>query len=172
MGAVDSYALGHFSVSRIGFGAMQLPGPGVWGPPRDRGEAVQVLRRAVELGVDHIDTAQYYGPGVANELIREALHPYPDTRAGQLHGAETDARDREITQSVAVHGTHTSGQRSFADLAEQAEEQCRTRRRQLAHRTLPSWNSAPRWIKAEAGGSEPARDLLANALAGAGDQCS
>jgi aryl-alcohol dehydrogenase-like predicted oxidoreductase len=78
---VDSYALGDFSVSRIGFGAMQLPGPGVWGPPRDRGEALKVLRRALELGVDHIDTAQYYGPGVANELIREALHPYPDNLA-------------------------------------------------------------------------------------------
>src|SRR4029077_6914306 len=77
VGAVESYALGDFSVCRIGFGAMQLPGPGVWGPPRDRGEALQVLRRAVELGVDHIDTAQFYGPGVANELIREALHPYP-----------------------------------------------------------------------------------------------
>jgi pyridoxine 4-dehydrogenase len=60
---------------------MQLPGPGVFGPPRDRDEALAVLRRAVELGVDHIDTAQYYGPGVANELIREALHPYPDTLA-------------------------------------------------------------------------------------------
>jgi pyridoxine 4-dehydrogenase len=78
---VDSYALSNFSVSRIGFGAMQLPGPGVWGPPRDRGEAVKVLRRAVELGVNHIDTAQYYGPDVANELIREALHPYPDNLA-------------------------------------------------------------------------------------------
>ena len=56
---------------------MQLPGPGVFGPPRDRNAAIAVLRRAVELGVDHIDTAQYYGPGVANELIRAALHPYP-----------------------------------------------------------------------------------------------
>ena len=56
---------------------MQLPGPGVFGPPRDRTAAIAVLRRAVELGVDHIDTAQYYGPGVANELIRTALHPYP-----------------------------------------------------------------------------------------------
>ena len=74
---MDSYALGDFSVSRIGFGAMQLPGPGVWGPPRDRGEALKVLRRAVELGVDHIDSAQYYGPDVANELIRAALYPYP-----------------------------------------------------------------------------------------------
>jgi pyridoxine 4-dehydrogenase len=75
------YPLGLFPVSRIGFGAMQLPGPGVFGPPRDRGGALAVLRRAVELGVDHIDTAQYYGPGVANELIREALHPYPATLA-------------------------------------------------------------------------------------------
>ena len=81
VGAVDGYVLGDFPVSRIGFGAMQLPGPGVWGPPRDRGEALTVLRRAVELGVDHIDTAQYYGPGVASELIREALHPYPGNLA-------------------------------------------------------------------------------------------
>jgi aryl-alcohol dehydrogenase-like predicted oxidoreductase len=61
----------------MGFGAMQLPGPGVLGPPRDHDEALAVLRRAVELGMDHIDTAQFYGPNVANELIREALHPYP-----------------------------------------------------------------------------------------------
>jgi pyridoxine 4-dehydrogenase len=66
------------SVARIGFGAMQLPGPGVSGPPRDHREAIAVLRRAVELGADHIDTAQFYGPDVANELIREALHPYPE----------------------------------------------------------------------------------------------
>jgi pyridoxine 4-dehydrogenase len=72
------YRLGSVTVSRLGFGAMQLPGPGVFGPPRDRGEAIAVLRRAVELGVDHIDTAQYYGPDVANDLIRAALHPYPD----------------------------------------------------------------------------------------------
>ena len=70
--------LGPYAVHRLGFGAMQLPGPGVMGPPRDRDEALAVLRRAVELGVDHIDTAQYYGPDVANELIREALHPYPE----------------------------------------------------------------------------------------------
>jgi aryl-alcohol dehydrogenase-like predicted oxidoreductase len=62
----------------MGFGAMQLPGPGVWGPPRDRDEAIAVLRTAVQRGVNHIDTAQYYGPDVANELIRSALHPYPD----------------------------------------------------------------------------------------------
>jgi pyridoxine 4-dehydrogenase len=72
------YVLGGETVSRIGFGAMQLPGPGVFGPPRDRDAAIGVLRRAVELGVDHIDTAQFYGPDVANELIRAALYPYPD----------------------------------------------------------------------------------------------
>jgi aryl-alcohol dehydrogenase-like predicted oxidoreductase len=65
-------------VARIGFGAMQLPGPGVLGPPRDRDTAIAVLRRAVELGANHIDTAQFYGPDVANELIHAALHPYPD----------------------------------------------------------------------------------------------
>ena len=66
------------AVARIGFGAMQLPGPGVLGPPRDRAAALALLRRAVELGVNHIDTAQYYGPDVANELIHAALHPYPE----------------------------------------------------------------------------------------------
>ncbi len=75
---MDTFSLGTSSVHRIGFGAMQLPGPGVFGPPRDHDAAIAVLRRAVELGVDHIDTAQYYGPDVSNALIREALHPYGD----------------------------------------------------------------------------------------------
>jgi len=70
--------LGPHFVRRIGFGAMQLAGPGVFGPPRDPNGARAVLRRAVELGVDHIDTAQYYGPDVVNDLIRETLHPYPE----------------------------------------------------------------------------------------------
>jgi aryl-alcohol dehydrogenase-like predicted oxidoreductase len=70
--------LGDKPVQRIGFGAMQLTGPGVFGPPRDPQAARAVLRRAVELGVDHIDTSQYYGPDVVNDLIREALHPYPE----------------------------------------------------------------------------------------------
>jgi aryl-alcohol dehydrogenase-like predicted oxidoreductase/DNA-binding PadR family transcriptional regulator len=72
-----TFHIGEHTVHRVGFGAMQLPGPGVFGPPRDHDQAIAVLRRAIELGVDHIDTAQYYGPDVANELIREALHPYP-----------------------------------------------------------------------------------------------
>lgn len=75
---MHTFPLGSLSVHRIGFGAMQLPGRGVTGPPRDRAEAIAVLRRAVELGVDHIDTAQFYGPDVANDLIREALYPYPE----------------------------------------------------------------------------------------------
>jgi len=75
---MDTFRLGSFTVNRIGFGAMQLPGPGVFGPPRDHDAAIAVLRRAVELGVDHVDTAQFYGPDVANQLIREALHPYSD----------------------------------------------------------------------------------------------
>src|SRR3954452_12782254 len=70
--------LGDKPVNRIGFGAMQLAGPHVFGPPKDPDQARAVLRRAVELGVDHIDTSDYYGPHVVNDLIREALHPYPE----------------------------------------------------------------------------------------------
>jgi aryl-alcohol dehydrogenase-like predicted oxidoreductase len=70
--------LGDKPINRMGFGAMQLAGPGVFGPPRDPDAARAVLRRAIELGVDHIDTSQYYGPDVVNELIREALYPYPE----------------------------------------------------------------------------------------------
>ena len=78
---MQRFRVGQFTVYRIGFGAMQLTGPGVFGPPRDHDQAIAVLRRAVELGVDHIDTAQFYGPDVANQLIREALAPYPDNLA-------------------------------------------------------------------------------------------
>ncbi len=69
---------GEVPVTRMGYGAMQLAGPGVWGPPRDRDTAVAVLREAVESGVTHIDTSDYYGPHTVNALIKEALHPYPD----------------------------------------------------------------------------------------------
>jgi pyridoxine 4-dehydrogenase len=72
------FALGDRTVHRIGYGAMKLAGPHVMGPPADREAAVAVLRRAVELGVDHIDTSDYYGPHATNEVIREALHPYPE----------------------------------------------------------------------------------------------
>ncbi|MCL2394624.1 MAG: aldo/keto reductase [Acidimicrobiaceae bacterium] len=87
--ASGTFDFADFEVHRLGFGAMRLTGPGVWGPPADHDGAVAVLRRAVELGVDFIDTADSYGPYVSEELIREALHPYPDnviiaTKAGQL----------------------------------------------------------------------------------------
>jgi len=71
------YRVADLELSRVGYGAMQLAGPGVFGPPKDRDEAIAVLRTAVELGVNHIDTADFYGPYITNELIREALHPYP-----------------------------------------------------------------------------------------------
>jgi len=73
----STYLLGGHRIHRVGFGAMQLPGPRVFGPPLDRQQALAVLRYAVAAGVDHIDTAQFYGPDVANELIHAALHPYP-----------------------------------------------------------------------------------------------
>src|SRR5258708_4582544 len=72
------YRLGPVNVSGLGLSDRQPAGPGVFGPPRDRGEAIAVLRRAADLGVDHIDSAQFYGPDVANDLIRAALHPYPE----------------------------------------------------------------------------------------------
>jgi aryl-alcohol dehydrogenase-like predicted oxidoreductase len=74
----DTFSLGDLEVRRMGYGAMQLAGPGVFGPPADPDEAIAVLRAAVELGVNHIDTADFYGPYVTNELIRTALAPYPD----------------------------------------------------------------------------------------------
>lgn len=87
------YKLGDKSVSRVGYGAMQLAGPGVFGPPKDREAALAVLREAVAAGVNHIDTADFYGPHITNQLIREALHPYPDelvivTKVGAFRGAD------------------------------------------------------------------------------------
>jgi len=88
-----AFLLGNRTVRRLGYGAMQLAGPGAFGPPRDREAAVAVLREAVAAGVNHIDTADFYGPHVANRLIREALHPYPDdlaivTKVGARRGED------------------------------------------------------------------------------------
>jgi pyridoxine 4-dehydrogenase len=106
----ETFTIGSRRVRRIGFGAMRLPGPGVWGPPADRDAALAVLRRAVALGVDHIDTAQYYGPDVANALIREALHPYPDglliaTKVGARRGDDRSWQPAAAPDelSAAVH---------------------------------------------------------------------
>ena len=98
------------TLSRMGYGAMQLAGPEVWGPPRDRDEAVAVLREAVKSGITHIDTSDYYGPHVVNELIREALHPYPKelhvvTKVGARRAADKSwpiALSREEL-TTAVH---------------------------------------------------------------------
>ncbi len=88
-----TFKLGDRTVKRLGYGAMQLAGKGVFGPPRDRNEAIAVLREAVESGIDHIDTSDFYGPFVTNEIIREALQPYRDdlvivTKVGALRGAD------------------------------------------------------------------------------------
>ena len=72
------YRVADLELTRVGYGAMQLAGPGVWGPPRDPDGAVAVLRAVVAAGVNHIDTADFYGPHVTNQIIRQALHPYPD----------------------------------------------------------------------------------------------
>lgn len=88
-----TFHLGSRQVTRLGYGAMQLSGKGVYGPPKDREEAIAVLREAVESGVDHIDTSDFYGPHVTNEIIREALYPYPDdltivTKIGARRGED------------------------------------------------------------------------------------
>ncbi|HWU96124.1 MAG TPA: aldo/keto reductase family oxidoreductase [Sphingomonas sp.] len=88
-----TYQLGDRSVNRVGYGAMQLAGPGVFGPPRDHDQALAVLREAIASGVNHIDTSDFYGPHVTNKLIREALHPYPDdlvlvTKVGARRGED------------------------------------------------------------------------------------
>src|SRR5271169_5706940 len=74
---VDIFSLAGRSVNRLGYGAMQLAGPGVFGPPKDLNAAIALLREAVAAGVNHIDTADFYGPHVTNQIIRQALHPYP-----------------------------------------------------------------------------------------------
>jgi pyridoxine 4-dehydrogenase len=90
---IDTFTLGTRSVNRLGYGAMQLVGPGVFGPPKDREAALAVLREAVASGINHIDTSDFYGPHVTNQIIREALHPYPDdltivTKIGARRGED------------------------------------------------------------------------------------
>jgi pyridoxine 4-dehydrogenase len=104
-----TFTLGGRTVKRLGYGAMQLAGPGVFGPPKDRKAALAVLREAVASGVDHIDTSDFYGPHITNQIIREALHPYPDdlvivTKISARRGADGSwipamSRD-ELVQAV------------------------------------------------------------------------
>ena len=113
-----TFALGAWRVHRAGYGAMQLSGDGAYGPPRDRDEALQVLRAAVAAGVDHIDTAPFYGSGTVNQVIREALHPYPeglaivskvvarrDTGRAQPRYDEADQLQQGIEDNLATLGT-------------------------------------------------------------------
>ena len=107
-----AYQLGDRTVSRVGFGAMQLAGPGVFGPPADRDQAVAVLREAVGLGVTHIDTADFYGPCVTNEIIHEALAPYRDdvrivTKVGAVRG-ETGGWVHERTPAGLREQVHAN----------------------------------------------------------------
>jgi aryl-alcohol dehydrogenase-like predicted oxidoreductase len=119
---MDTFSLGTLHVHRIGFGAMQLPGRGVMGPPRDHDEAIAGLRRAIELGVDHIDTAEYYGLGVSNGLIREALYPYPenlvivskvgafrDDKGGWLPGQRPDQLRAGVEDNLRTLGVEQLG---------------------------------------------------------------
>lgn len=107
--SAGTYMLGDREVNRLGYGAMQLAGPGVFGPPKDRDAALAVLREAVARGVNHIDTSDFYGPHVTNQLIREALHPYPDnlvivTKVGAMRGEDASwipaFSPAELTQGV------------------------------------------------------------------------
>jgi len=109
LSTVGTFSLGDRRVTRIGYGAMQLAGPGVFGPPKDRAAALAVLREAVAAGVDHIDTSDFYGPHITNQLIREALHPYPQpltivTKVGAVRGDDASwlpaQSPAELTQAV------------------------------------------------------------------------
>jgi aryl-alcohol dehydrogenase-like predicted oxidoreductase len=113
--AGGTYRMGDLEVTRMGYGAMQLAGPGVFGPPKDRDAAIAVLREAVSLGITHIDTSDYYGPYVTNEIIKEALHPYPEnlhivTKVGARRdeqGGWPDARSpEELRQQVHENLEH------------------------------------------------------------------
>src|ERR1700678_469175 len=93
LGGSFTFANTTMKVNRMGYGAMQLAGPQVWGPPRDPEEALKVLREAVDAGVNHIDTSDFYGPHVTNQIIKQALHPYADglvivTKVGARRGAD------------------------------------------------------------------------------------
>jgi aryl-alcohol dehydrogenase-like predicted oxidoreductase len=93
LSAAGSFALGGRTVRRMGYGAMQLAGPGVFGPPKDRAQAIAVLREAVDAGVNHIDTSDYYGPHTVNQIVAEALRPYPEdlvivTKVGAVRGTD------------------------------------------------------------------------------------
>ncbi len=116
------FTLGDRSVKRLGFGAMQLAGPGVFGPPKDRREAIAVLREAVASGVDHIDTSDAYGPHITNQLIREALHPYPTdlvivTKIGVARG-EDGSWNAAVSERDLISAVHDNLRNLSLDVLE------------------------------------------------------
>jgi aryl-alcohol dehydrogenase-like predicted oxidoreductase len=120
---MNTYQLGDLTVNRMGYGAMQLAGPHVFGPPKDREQALAVLRELAALGVNHIDTSDFYGPHVTNQLIREALHPYADdltivTKVGALRGADGSWLPAQSPQELesAVHDNLRNLGREVLDL--------------------------------------------------------
>ncbi len=109
LGGTFTFPGSGMTIHRVGYGAMQLAGPHVWGPPRDRDQALAVLREAIDAGVDHIDTSDFYGPHVTNQIIQEALHPYPDglvivTKVGARRGNDKSwipaLSPQELTEAV------------------------------------------------------------------------
>ena len=99
LGGSFTFANTNMTVNRMGYGAMQLAGPQIWGPPRDPDQALRVLRDALDAGVNHIDTSDYYGPHVTNQIIKQALHPYQKgvvivTKLGARRGADVSADER------------------------------------------------------------------------------
>ena len=110
-----TFTLGDRTVKRLGYGAMQLAGPRVFGPPKDHAAALAVLREAVESGVDHIDTSDFYGPHITNQIIREALHPYADdvvivTKIGARRGRGRILDPGLLTQGIDSGGARQSPQ--------------------------------------------------------------
>lgn len=106
------FHLGQVLVNRLGYGAMRLTGPGVFGPPSDRAAAVALLRAAIELGVDHTDTAQYYGPDVVNDLIREALFRYPDKLAIVTSRMDSASQYRRLASVFTIDSKGRAGSAS------------------------------------------------------------
>ena len=140
---------GDLTLTRMGFGAMQLAGPGVWGPPRDRGAAIRVLRTVVELGLTHIDTAGFYGPDTVNDLIREALHPYPDNLHIVTKVGYRRARDRSWHPSFSREDLIASVHGNLRHLGREALDVVNFRAGSLAGRAAPGPVAEPFGVLAE-----------------------
>ncbi len=130
-----TFVFGDRTVKRLGYGAMQLAGPGVFGPPKDRNTALAVLREAVASGVNHIDTSDFYGPHVTNQLIREALHPYPAdlvivTKVGARRGVDKSWIPA-LSRQELIDGVHDNLKNLGVD-----DSRCRESPRRWTRRTV------------------------------------